>query len=113
MILSRLKQQESLIRAAKASEGASESANRTQQRKCFNCGKPGHFQRNYRALKKDGEQSSSRDDSQGKSQKKGSSKAGSKDKSRRGRQRGKARAADEESDVNSNASAESARDSVY
>jgi hypothetical protein len=51
MVLSRLKQQESLMRAAKASEGASESANRTQQRKCFNCGKPGHFQRNCRAPK--------------------------------------------------------------
>lgn len=72
-ILSRLQQKELQLRNS-TSEKTGKSANRAEQRKCFNCGKRGHLIRDCGASK-DLEQSNSWENPQGRSHRKGQSRA--------------------------------------
>jgi hypothetical protein len=53
VVLSRLQQQESMIRTAREDENAQESANQIKQRECFNYSKLGHFTRECRLPKRE------------------------------------------------------------
>jgi transposase InsO family protein len=101
VILSRLQQQESMMRTSANEEAASESANRTEQRKCFNCDMPGHFARDCKAPRKEKEKEHGKARTRSKDRGSRRSDKGKSRRSHRNRQKGKARTADEESDSES------------